>query len=96
MDDRLVEFSIIQSATSTQGTTQKRAPSGRRYKKRSSIDEAIDDSSQEGMWWRGGKVTKFIFQNVALPKSMIRKAARQGIFYFLFYFRPSIPEEVQV
>ncbi|CAJ2654590.1 unnamed protein product [Trifolium pratense] len=78
MDDRLVEFSIIQSATSTQGTTQKRAPSGRRNKKRSSIDEAIDDSSQEGMWWRGGKVTKFIFQNVALPKSMVRKAARQG------------------
>ncbi|GAU22988.1 hypothetical protein TSUD_98160 [Trifolium subterraneum] len=78
MDDRLVEFSIIQSGTSTQGTSQKRAPSGRRYKKRSSIDEAIDDSSQEGMWWRGGKVTKFIFQNVALPKSMVRKAARQG------------------
>ncbi|CAL5212228.1 unnamed protein product [Lathyrus oleraceus] len=78
MDDWLVEFPTIQSATSTLGTTQKRAPSGRRNKKKSSIDEATVNVSKEGMWWRGGKVTKYIFQSAALTKSMVRKAARQG------------------
>ncbi|KAL5056199.1 hypothetical protein RYX36_036881 [Vicia faba] len=78
MDDWSVEFPIIQSATSTLGTIQKRAPSGKRCKKKSSIDEAIVNVSKEGMWWRGGKVTKYIFQSAALPKSMVRKAARQG------------------
>lgn len=81
MDDWLVEFPTIQSATSTLGTTQKRAPSGRRNKKKSSIDEATVNVSKEGMWWRGGKVTKYIFQSAALTKSMVRKAARQGILF---------------
>ncbi|XP_027347910.1 DDT domain-containing protein PTM-like [Abrus precatorius] len=79
MDDWLVEFSIIQSTTSTLGTTQKRAPGGRRYKKQSAIDEATADGCPENfVWWRGGKFTKFIFQKAVLPKSMIRKTARQG------------------
>lgn len=82
MDDWWVEFPIIQSATSTIGTIQKRAPSGRRNKKRSSIDEATADSNHENsIWWRGGKFTKFIFQKAALPKSMVRKAARQGMLF---------------
>ncbi|XP_020214078.2 LOW QUALITY PROTEIN: DDT domain-containing protein PTM-like [Cajanus cajan] len=79
MDDWLVEFPMAQSATSTVGTVQKRAPSGRRYKKRSAIDEASTDGcSKNWVWWRGGKFTKFIFQKAVLPKSMVRKAARQG------------------
>nr|XP_007132372.1 hypothetical protein PHAVU_011G089300g [Phaseolus vulgaris]ESW04366.1 hypothetical protein PHAVU_011G089300g [Phaseolus vulgaris] len=79
MDDWLVEFSMVQSATSSLGTAQKRAPSGRRYKKRSAIDEAPTDGCPESfVWWRGGKFTKFIFQKAILPKSMVRKAARQG------------------
>ncbi|KAL2328516.1 hypothetical protein Fmac_021943 [Flemingia macrophylla] len=79
MDDWLVEFSMVQSATSTLGTTQKRGPSGRRYKKRSAMDEASTDGcSKSWVWWRGGKFTKFIFQKAVLPKSMVRKAARQG------------------
>lgn len=82
MDDWLVEFPVIQSATSTLGTTQKRAPGGRRYKKKLPIDEATADGSQENIWWRGGQYSKFLFQNAALPKSMIRKAARQGIVFF--------------
>ncbi|XP_047179589.1 DDT domain-containing protein PTM-like [Vigna umbellata] len=79
MDDWLVEFSMVQSATSTLGTAQKRAPSGRRYKKRSAIDEATTEGRPENfVWWRGGKFTKFIFQKAILPKSMVRKAAREG------------------
>ncbi|CAJ1979192.1 unnamed protein product [Sphenostylis stenocarpa] len=79
VDDWLVEFSMVQSATSTLGTAQKRAPTGRRYKKRPAIDEATADGCSENfVWWRGGKVTKFIFQKAILPKSMVRKAARQG------------------
>ncbi|KAG4979921.1 hypothetical protein JHK85_033879 [Glycine max] len=79
MDDWLVEFSMVQSASSTLGTAQKRAPSGRRYKKRLANDEATADGCPENfVWWRGGKFTKFIFQKAVLPKSMVRKAARQG------------------
>lgn len=82
MDDWLVEFSMVQSATSTLGTAQKRAPSGRRYKKRSATDEATTEGRPENfVWWRGGKFTKFIFQKAILPKSMVRKAAREGILF---------------
>lgn len=82
MDDWLVESSMIQSATSNVGTVQARAPSGRRYKKQSAIDEVTTDGCHENNfdWWYGGKVTKFLFQKAVLPKSMVRKAARQGIF----------------
>ncbi|MED6155470.1 hypothetical protein PIB30_005674 [Stylosanthes scabra] len=79
MDDCLVEFSMIQRSASAPGTTQKRAPSGRRFKKRSATEEATADACHESFeWWRGGKFTKFIFQNAVLPRSLVRKAARQG------------------
>ncbi|CAL0304038.1 unnamed protein product [Lupinus luteus] len=79
MDDCLEESSVIQSAPSSLGTTQKRAPSGRRYKKRSASDEAKVDATPESfVWWRGGKFTKFVFQKALLPLSMLRKAARRG------------------
>lgn len=82
MDEFWVESSAIQSAAFTLGTTQKRAPSGRRYKKRSAMDDATADGSPESFaWWRGGKFTKFVFQKAVLPKSMLRKAARQGILF---------------
>ncbi|RYR23376.1 hypothetical protein Ahy_B03g068612 isoform B [Arachis hypogaea] len=79
MDDWLVEFSMIQRSASALGTTQKRAPSGRRYKKRSATEEPTADGCHESLeWWRGGKFTKFIFQKAVLPRSLVRKAARQG------------------
>ncbi|CAL0329043.1 unnamed protein product [Lupinus luteus] len=79
MDDCLVDSSIIQSSASSLGTTQKRAPSGRRYKKRLAIDEAKVDATKERFaWWRGSKFTKFVFQKAVLPLSMLRKAARRG------------------
>ncbi|OIV99294.1 hypothetical protein TanjilG_17104 [Lupinus angustifolius] len=79
MDDCLVDSSIIQSAASSLGTTQKHAPSGRRYKKRLAIDGAKVDATKESfVWWRGSKFTKFVFQKAVLPLYMLRKAARQG------------------
>lgn len=79
----MVEIPITQSAASTLGTAQKRAPSGRRYKKRLATDEAtVDDGSNKNcVWWRGDKFTKYIFQKASLPKSMVRKAARQGTLF---------------
>lgn len=83
MDDWLVESSMIQSAASSVGTLQTRAPSGRRYKKQSAIDEVTADGCHENNfdWWCGGNFTKFLFQKAVLPKSMVRKAARQGILF---------------
>ncbi|KAF1899563.1 hypothetical protein Lal_00019691 [Lupinus albus] len=79
MDDCLADSSIIQSAASSLGTTHKRAPSGRRYKKRLAIDEAkVDATTKSFAWWRGSIFTKFVFQKAVLPLSMLRKAARQG------------------
>lgn len=94
MDDWLVEFSMVQSATSTLGTAQKRAPSGRRYKKRLANDEATADGCPENfVWWRGGKFTKFIFQKAVLPKSMVRKAARQGNLFLTTHIIPEYRKE---
>lgn len=80
MDDWLVESSIIQGAASSVGTIQTRAPSGRRYKKQSAIDEVTADVSHENNldWWYGGKSMKILFLKAVLPKSVVRKAARQG------------------
>ncbi|CAJ1955813.1 unnamed protein product [Sphenostylis stenocarpa] len=78
MDDWLAEFSTIQSAASTLGTTQKRATCGRR-KKQSSINKVTAGGCPENFaWWHGGKFSKSVFQKAVLPKSMARKAARQG------------------
>ncbi|KAI4322361.1 hypothetical protein L6164_022064 [Bauhinia variegata] len=79
MDDWLVESSMFQSLARAVGPTQKRLP-GRRNKKQLAIDEVTADGCNENnfAWWHGGKFTKFIFQKAVLPKSMIRKAARQG------------------
>ncbi|KAK4255189.1 hypothetical protein QN277_008216 [Acacia crassicarpa] len=80
MDDWLVESFIIQGASSSVGTIQTRAPSGRRHKKQSAIDEVTADGSQEKNfdWWHGGKSMKILFLKAVLPKSAVRKAARQG------------------
>ena len=86
MDDWMVESFMIQSAACTVGTTQKRTPGGRRYNKQPAIDEVTSDGCHESnfVWWHGGKFTKFIFQKAVLPKSMVRKAARQGIWIFKY------------
>ncbi|KAG4972219.1 hypothetical protein JHK85_038640 [Glycine max] len=78
MDDWLAEFSTMQSATCTLGTTQKRATCGKR-KKQLSINKVTVGGCQENFaWWHGGKFTKSVFQKAVLPKSMVKKGARQG------------------
>lgn len=88
MDDWLVESSIIQGAANSVGTIQTHTPIGRRYKKQLAIDEVSDDVSHEKKfdWWHGGKSMKILFLKAVLPKSLVRKAARQGILFFIFCF----------
>ncbi|XP_012573010.1 DDT domain-containing protein PTM isoform X2 [Cicer arietinum] len=76
MDEWLVESFTIQSATSTLGTTQKRA-SCARHRKQLPIKVTVDICC-ENFVWRNGKLTKSVFQKAALPKFMVRKAARRG------------------
>lgn len=85
MDDRVGESSVIQSVASNVGTLQKRGLGGKRGRKLSTTSEVLaDDESNQGFnWWRGGKITKFIFQKEILPRAMVRKAARQGMLHIL-------------
>lgn len=82
MDDWLVDISVIQSTSYTLGFPPKRGPAGRRRRKQSIASEVTadicDDKSFD--WWRGGKLSTHVFQKAILPASMVRKAARQGIF----------------
>ncbi|XP_022752622.1 DDT domain-containing protein PTM-like isoform X6 [Durio zibethinus] len=80
MDDWLVEPSVIQSTSSTVGLPQKRGPGGRCQRKQSVVSEvtANDSNDKSFDWWRGGKLSTNVFQKAILPRSMVRKAARQG------------------
>lgn len=82
VEDGSVESSVAQSATCAGGTTQKRGPSGRRYRKQSTTFEVKADGCLEKpssfVWWRGGKLSKLIIQRGILPSSMVKKAAREG------------------
>ncbi|KAI7725482.1 hypothetical protein M8C21_008034, partial [Ambrosia artemisiifolia] len=70
-----------QSAKSVTGPTQKRG-TGRRGRKTSIIPELSDadanDLSIDFAWWRGGMLSKHIFQKGVLPQMMIKHAARKG------------------
>ncbi|XP_057781903.1 DDT domain-containing protein PTM-like isoform X2 [Salvia miltiorrhiza] len=78
-----VEGFSTQSSTSeiATGSTQKCRP-GRRGKKRPDMVEVVADGflnkSTKFTWWRGGIMSKFMFQRGILPSSMIKKPARQG------------------
>ncbi|XP_010278256.1 PREDICTED: DDT domain-containing protein PTM-like [Nelumbo nucifera] len=82
VDDWSVEFSVSQSASHHVGPTQKRGPGGRRSRKQSMTSEITSYTCQDNLrdvnWWRGGKLSKFIFQKGILPCSVVKKAARQG------------------
>lgn len=75
--------SITHSAAGAAGSTQKRKP-GRRGRKPMAIVEATADECQDiptdFTWWRGGLISKFIFQKGTLPRRMVKKAALQGVF----------------
>ncbi|KAK9068589.1 hypothetical protein SSX86_012704 [Deinandra increscens subsp. villosa] len=82
VDDAGSESQLSQSAKNVVGSTQKRGP-GRRGKKVSVIipeipDADVKDVSTGFAWWRGGMLSKHIFQKGILPQMMIKHAARQG------------------
>ncbi|KAK2984531.1 hypothetical protein RJ640_025028, partial [Escallonia rubra] len=75
------ESSVIQSATSASGSTQRRGPGRRSRKQIVASDVAADDGqgiSTGFIWWRGGILSMLIFQKGTLPRSLAKKAARQG------------------
>lgn len=81
VDDLGVENQVTQSAKNVAGSTQRRGP-GRRGRKPAIILEVTDadgkDLSTNFAWWRGGMLSKHIFQKGILPQRMIKNAARQG------------------
>ncbi|KAJ4979942.1 hypothetical protein NE237_010722 [Protea cynaroides] len=65
------------------GPTQKRGAAGRRSRKQSATSVITVDPYQEKTknnvsWWRGGKLSKMVFQRGILPSSIVKQAARQG------------------
>lgn len=81
VDSGPTQSSSTQIAANAAGSTQKRRP-GRRGRKPSAVVEVATDDCQDTSpdftWWRGGTLSKLMFQRGVLPSSMIRKAARQG------------------
>lgn len=81
VDTGPTQLSTSQIAANAAGSTQKRRP-GRRGRKPSVVVEVASDDCQDTSndftWWRGGTLSKLMFQRGVLPSSMIRKAARQG------------------
>ncbi|CAN0916628.1 DDT domain-containing protein PTM [Linum grandiflorum] len=72
-------FITESAATETRGA-RRRGPTGKRHKKPSVSSDNNADSSdgRSFVWWRGGNVMKHVFHNAVLPKSMMKKVARQG------------------
>lgn len=85
VDSCSVESSVTQSNTTAVGSTQKRGP-GRRGRKPAVVHEptADDDHNTQNdfIWWRGGMLSKLVFQKGILPSKMVKKSARQGSIQF--------------
>lgn len=85
VDGLAAESSIIQNATTAVGSTEKRRPGrpGRRGRKPSIIAEVNSDDAQDTLtdftWWRGNMLSALLYQKGSLPRSLVKKAARQGI-----------------
>ncbi|PIN00987.1 Nucleosome remodeling factor, subunit NURF301/BPTF [Handroanthus impetiginosus] len=81
VDGCSTQSSTSQIAANVAESTQKRRP-GRRGRKPSAVAEVASTDYQDKLadftWWRGGALSKLMFQRGVLPCSMIRKAARQG------------------
>ncbi|KAK1426249.1 hypothetical protein QVD17_14919 [Tagetes erecta] len=82
VDDTGSESQISQSAKSVAGSTQKRGPGRRGRKPAITVpvipDADVKDLSTDFAWWRGGMLSKHIFQKGILPQTMIKHAAQQG------------------
>ncbi|KAK4441253.1 DDT domain-containing protein PTM [Sesamum alatum] len=73
--------STSQIAATAAGSTQKRRPGRRGRKVSTMVEGAVDDSqdmSTHFTWWRGGILSKLMFQRGILPCSIVKKSARQG------------------
>lgn len=86
VDGWSAESSVIQNSVAAVGSTQKRKPSKRGRKL--SITTEVNafggrDTSADFTWWRGSMLSKLLFKKGSLPRSMVKKAARQGIHIIL-------------
>jgi hypothetical protein len=67
-------------ASSRQGIGRKRA-------RQSDIESSSSSKTTGGLamyWWRGGRLSRKLFNCKVLPRSFVTKAARQGLQVFLF------------
>ncbi|GMH11112.1 hypothetical protein Nepgr_012953 [Nepenthes gracilis] len=77
--DNLMNESSVSQITCPAVSTQKCVPSVRRGRKRLSTYEVTADYEKtDFIWWRGGKLSKLVFQRGTLPRALLRKAARKG------------------
>ncbi|KAI7741115.1 hypothetical protein M8C21_002134, partial [Ambrosia artemisiifolia] len=82
IDDTSSESQPSQSAKSMVGSAKKRGP-GKPGRKPAIVIPEIPDAdvkvlSTDFTWWRGGMLSKHIFQKGILPQVMIKHAARKG------------------
>ncbi|KAK9058650.1 hypothetical protein SSX86_023492 [Deinandra increscens subsp. villosa] len=82
VDDACSESQLSQNAKSVVGSIQKRGP-GRRGRKPAIVlpeipDVDVKDLSSDFAWWRGGMLSKNIFQKGILPQMMLKQSARKG------------------
>ncbi|KAJ4795460.1 PHD finger family protein [Rhynchospora pubera] len=83
LDEWSVELSGTTGGVSSRNSANQRragGSTGRRGKKRSGVAESTSGASddKEVNWWRGGKLSKAVFQRGLLSQIFARKAARQG------------------
>ncbi|XP_008813114.2 DDT domain-containing protein PTM-like [Phoenix dactylifera] len=82
VDDWSIELCTEFAGISHVGLNQKHGPSGKRNKRQSvASDSALffsDDNWKDVQWWRGGRLSKVVFQKGVLLSALVRKAARQG------------------
>lgn len=78
-------WSVESSAThvsSAAELSQKHDPGGRRGRRPSAMPEVKADEdpdiSDDFVWWRGGMLSKVMFQKGILPQNLVKNSARQG------------------
>lgn len=60
---------------------------GRKRARYSEFDSNPSSNSASGLgmlWWRGGRISRRLFSWKVLPRTLVSKAARQGLQFFLY------------